>query len=156
MTNEKEETARVVAPPPLIYVAGLLVGWLFDRAVPAAILPPAWQRGLGWLLIVIGLVGVVWAIVSMARVKTSVNPYAPTSAIATSGPYRFSRNPIYLFDILIYLGACALINSLWPLVLLPGVIWVMRVGVIDREERYLERRFGEKYLRYKRSVRRWL
>jgi protein-S-isoprenylcysteine O-methyltransferase Ste14 len=148
MTNEKEETARVVAPPPLIYVAGLLAGWLFDRAVPAAILPPAWQRGLGWLLIAIGLLGVVWAIVSMARVKTSVNPYAPTSAIATSGPYRFSRNPIYLFD--------TLINSLWPLVLLPAVIWVMRIGVIDREERYLERRFGEKYLRYKLSVRRWL
>lgn len=156
MKSASDETAGVVAPPPLIYAAGLLVGWIFERAVPAAVLPPAWQRGIGWTLIAVGLAGVIWAIIAMARVRTSVNPYAPTSAIATSGPYRFSRNPIYLFDVLIYLGACALINSLWPLVLLPAVIWVMRIGVIDREERYLERRFGERYLRYKRSVRRWI
>lgn len=150
------ETAGVVAPPPLIYLAGLVAGWLFDRAVPAGVLPEGMHRGIGWLLILAGLAGVAWAIVAMTRAKTSVNPYTPTAAIADTGPYRFSRNPIYLFDILIYLGACALINSLWPLLLLPAVLWIMQKGVIEREERYLEQRFGEAYLRYRRSVRRWL
>ena len=157
MSEERKETAGVIAPPPLIYAVGLVVGWLLERRwpVPYGLKQPA-AHLIGWSLVAIGLALFAWALLVLHRMRTSVNPYAPTSAVATTGPYRLTRNPIYLADVVIYLGICALINSPWPLLLLPLVIWIVDRGVIRREERYLERRFGNLYVVYKSRVRRWL
>jgi protein-S-isoprenylcysteine O-methyltransferase Ste14 len=157
MSEEKKETAGVVAPPPLIYVVGLALGWLLEKRwpVPYGIKEPL-ATWLGWALIAVGLALFGWALIVLHRMRTSVNPYAPTTAVATTGPYRLTRNPIYLADIIIYLGIAALINSPWPVVFLPFVIWAVDRGVIRREERYLEKRFGNLYVVYKSRVRRWL
>ena len=85
-----------------------------------------------------------------------MSPYEPTTALVTEGPYCFTRNPLYLGLTLTYGGISALANALWATLLLPFVLVVMRRGVIDREERYLERAFGEEYIRYKARVRRWI
>lgn len=157
MSAEKKETAGIIAPPPLIYAAGLVLGWLIERRWPSpyGLIEPL-GRWIGWTLIAVGLVVFVWALTALHRARTSVNPYTPTTAIASTGPYRRSRNPIYVADVLIYLGVCALLNSPWPLLLLPPVIWIMNKGVIEREERYLENRFGNLYTVYRSRVRRWL
>jgi protein-S-isoprenylcysteine O-methyltransferase Ste14 len=85
-----------------------------------------------------------------------VDPREPTTAVVTDGPYRFTRNPLYLSMTLIYVGITALANALAPVLLLPVVLQVMSRGVIEREEHYLERKFGAEYLSYKARVRRWL
>jgi protein-S-isoprenylcysteine O-methyltransferase Ste14 len=157
MSAEKRETAGVIAPPPLIYLVGLVLGWLLERRWPSPFrLIEEASPWIGWALIAIGLAIFVLALAAFHRVHTSANPYAPTAAIATTGPYRISRNPIYIADVIIYLGVCALLNTPWPLLLLPVVIWVLNKGVIEREERYLENRFGNLYIVYKSHVRRWL
>ena len=92
----------------------------------------------------------------MHRAGTDVRPDRPTSNLVVEGPYRFTRNPIYLGFTLSYGGATALANSLPSALLLPFVLFVMRRGVIEREERYMKRSFGEEYLRYKARVRRWI
>ncbi|MEW6324962.1 MAG: isoprenylcysteine carboxylmethyltransferase family protein [Nitrospirota bacterium] len=93
---------------------------------------------------------------AMIRVGTHIDPFKPTTALATDGPFRFTRNPLYLSLTLLYGGIALFVNLPWAMLLLPIVLWMIRRGVIDREERYLEQQFGEDYLRYKRRVRRWL
>jgi protein-S-isoprenylcysteine O-methyltransferase Ste14 len=92
----------------------------------------------------------------MHRVGSDPNPYKPATALAVHGPYRYTRNPMYLAMTIFYLGLTLLVNTLWPLVLLPAVLLVVQRGVINREERYLERTFGDAYRAYKARVRRWL
>jgi protein-S-isoprenylcysteine O-methyltransferase Ste14 len=90
------------------------------------------------------------------RAGTPTNPYKPSSGIVTEGPFRYTRNPAYLSMTTIYAGIAALARASWAFLLLPVALGVIRRGVIEREERYLERKFGEEYLRYKASVRRWI
>jgi protein-S-isoprenylcysteine O-methyltransferase Ste14 len=92
----------------------------------------------------------------MLRAKTTLNPAGPASTLVTGGPFRFTRNPIYLGDTLMYLGLALLFGRRGPLLLLPGVLAALDRGVIRREERYLERRFGRQYRAYRARVRRWL
>lgn len=92
----------------------------------------------------------------MRRAHTNIDPRQPTTTIVVEGPYRFTRNPIYLSLTLLYSGLTVLFNALSGLLLLPIALIILRRGVIEREERYLERKFGEQYLSYKQRVRRWL
>ena len=92
----------------------------------------------------------------MRRAGTNVDPREPSTAIVTDGPYRFTRNPLYLSMALIYAGIACRANALPAAMLLPGVLAVVQKGVIEREERYLERKFGGEYIRYKGRVRRWI
>jgi protein-S-isoprenylcysteine O-methyltransferase Ste14 len=156
MSDQTPDNAGVIAPPPLIYAGGMLLGLLLQALFPLRIFPRPLPRILAALPIAAGGLVALLALLEFRRRHTHVDPWAPTTAIVQSGPYRYSRNPIYLAFTLVYAGASALANSLWPLLLLPGVLLAMRRGVIEREERYLERKFGEEYLRYKRRVRRWI
>ena len=158
-TGSRPETAGVICPPPLVFLAGLVLGlgadWLF--ALPH--LPEGSDAGGLWLGSAFGASGlflILWSGRRFIGAGTPLPPYRPTTALVTEGPYRRSRNPIYLGMALIYLGVVCATASLGALVLLPVVILVMEVGVIRREERYLERRFGEAYRAYKSRVRRWL
>ncbi|MDP8971597.1 MAG: isoprenylcysteine carboxylmethyltransferase family protein [Actinomycetota bacterium] len=110
---------------------------------------------LGLPLLGAGLLLFLSSLHAMRQAGTDVRPDKPTSSLIVEGPYRFSRNPIYLGFTLFYSGITALANSLPSDLLLPFVLVVMRRGVIEREEHYLERIFGEEYLRYKARVRRW-
>lgn len=92
----------------------------------------------------------------MRRADTPIDPRRPVARLLTSGPFQLSRNPSYTSFALIYAGVACLVNTRWPLAFLPAVLAVVRRGVIGREERYLERTFGEEYTRYTARVRRWV
>jgi len=163
----KGDTAGVIAPPPLIYLAGLVLGLGADRVFGLPALPylrrsDGLEPGLGPGIVLgigLGILGLVLILAAAGRflkAGTKIPPHQPTTALVTGGLYGWSRNPIYLGLTLIYLGLAAGCASLGTLALLPLVLVVMEIGVIRREERYLERKFGTAYRDYTARVRRWL
>jgi protein-S-isoprenylcysteine O-methyltransferase Ste14 len=156
MSSDEQDKAGVVAPPPLIYLGVLVFSLLLNRRFPIAFLPRGIARGLGWSLLSAGVLLVGWFERTLRHAGTPANPYKPVSNVVTEGPFRYTRNPAYLSMAMIYTGIAALANALWAMLLLPGALLVIQRGVIEREERYLERKFGEEYLRYKALVRRWI
>jgi protein-S-isoprenylcysteine O-methyltransferase Ste14 len=156
MTNETKDNAGVVAPPPLIFLSGILLGGLVSYFYYFPFLLPMLANVLGILLLIAGASLPLIAFLQMRKVKTHIEPWQPTTTIISDGVYRFSRNPIYLGLTLIYLGLTCLFNSVWFLPFLPLVLMAIHYGVILREEHYLENKFGEEYLNYKRRVRRWI
>jgi protein-S-isoprenylcysteine O-methyltransferase Ste14 len=156
MQDVVADRARIVAPPPVIYLAGLGLGLLLEWRWPTQFLSGPLAVGGGAAVLACGVAGMIAAILALWRAKTPVNPYKATTAIVTDGVFRFSRNPIYVSDTLQYVGLALVLNTGWALALIPLVVWIMHAGVITREEAYLERKFGNDYLRYKQQVRRWL
>jgi protein-S-isoprenylcysteine O-methyltransferase Ste14 len=156
MSVDQKDIPGVIAPPPLIYLGFLLVGFLIDWVVPVPVLPDDVQYPVGIVLIVVGLVPFVSAVWMFRKVGTNIPTRKPTMEIVTSGPNRFSRNPIYLGMTAVYAGIAVAADSIWVLALLVPVLVIIHYGVILREERYLEAKFGEEYRRYEASVRRWL
>ena len=154
--NIGTDNPGVVAPPPLIYLSGLLVGGVISWFYPVAFLPQVVAIPVGGVLVVTGLVVVFVVRARMSKAETNIEPWKPTTTILIDGVYGVSRNPVYVGLTFMYVGIAFLFNLLWlvpPLVL---VLIVMHYGVIAREEKYLERKFGDEYLSYKRDVRRWV
>jgi protein-S-isoprenylcysteine O-methyltransferase Ste14 len=145
-----------VVRPPLVYLASIALGVLLELAVPLPFLPRAFAAPLGVLLVVLAIALFASAVAKFRAAGTPVPAREPTTAIVRTGPYRFSRNPIYLAFSLLQLGIATWINSLWLLATLIGAVALIHFVVIPREEQYLQRRFGSEYLEYKASVRRWL
>lgn len=140
--------------PPRVYLAAIVTGVLLELAMPLPFLPRPMAAGV---LLVVAALALLWYSVALFRAAgTPVPARKPTTAIVQSGPYRFSRNPIYLAYSLFQLGIAIWMNSLWLLATLGMAVALMHFIVVRREEEYLERRFGVEYLRYKASVRRWL
>lgn len=157
MQDNMQDIPGVIAPPPLIYAGTLAVGLLLHLAFPVRLLPRSLARFLfGGLLSGMAVFFGRSAFQEMRRARTNVSPFEPVTALVVEGPFRFTRNPIYLSLTLLYGGIAILANAFWALLLLPVVLMVMRRGVIEREEQYLERKFGQEYLHYKQRVRRWL
>ena len=150
------DRARVIAPPPLIYLAMLGVGLMLEWLCPTRLLSRVLAQGVGVVLFVFGVIGLTVAIRTVLRAQTPVNPYKPVTTLVTNGLYRFSRNPIYVSDTIIYLGLAIGLNAWWAVALTPILIWIVQIGVIAREEGYLEKKFGNEYARYKQQVRRWI
>jgi protein-S-isoprenylcysteine O-methyltransferase Ste14 len=113
-------------------------------------------RALGWLLVTAGGILALAALAAFRRARTNILPNRPASALVVSGPYRFTRNPMYLSLTLLYLGGMFLANTWWPVLLLPPVLAALYWAVIRREERYLAAEFGDAYAAYRTRVRRWL
>jgi protein-S-isoprenylcysteine O-methyltransferase Ste14 len=155
MANEKDNPG-VLAPPPLIFLSGLLVGGFVSLFYPLTFLPTIFSLVAGILLIIAGLVIILAAFGKMRSAATNVEPWKPTTAIIEDGIYGISRNPIYLAMILIYFGVSFTFNSFWFLPSLVPVLTVLYYGVILREEKYLEHKFGDEYLNYKNRVNRWI
>ena len=156
MTAKTEDASGVRFPPPLIYVGGFVIGYLLDRAVPLTL--TSWPLGepLGWALVAVGVALMGSAVMTFRRAGTSLNPAKPTTRVVVHGPYRFTRNPMYVGWVIVYLGCVLLPNTVWPLVSLPVVLVLISRAVIAKEERYLEAKFGDAYRAYKARVRRWL
>ena len=145
----------MLAPPPLIYLVPLALGLLLHRRYPLEAPGHRVAAVIGFACTLSAAV-VLPALLAFRRAATRPEPWRPATALVTDGPYRLSRNPMYLGFTLLYLGIALLSGSLWPLLLLPLVLLTMHFGVIVREEAYLERRFGEAYREYRRRVKRWL
>lgn len=150
---------RVFVPPPLFFVGGWIGAWLLHSRVPFEIDgagPGAVQTLLGVILLGAGLALMGWGIVMFQRSKTPVVPMKPARLVVTHGPYRFTRNPMYLGLTAAYVGLAVLLNFAWPIVFLPVVLLVLSTAVIEREERHLRAKFGTAYEEYCARVRRWL
>jgi protein-S-isoprenylcysteine O-methyltransferase Ste14 len=155
MAEQNIDHAQVMIAPPLVFL-GYLIGVLtLHWIVP---LPTSWTsplRILGGLLVTAGLFLGGSAISQMTKAHTSPDPHQPTTALVTEGSYRFTRNPIYLGFLLIYLGFTLLAGTLWGLIASPFLLWTILHAVIHAEEDYLESKFGEQYTAYRSRVRRW-
>ncbi len=156
MTNREEDRPEVVARPPLIYLAFLLMWLAMDYFRPVTVLPASVQYISGFAIIALSGVIVVSAVLQFRRASTSFSDFAPATQLVTTGPYRLSRNPSYVALSLLYVGIGVAADNLWIVAGLVPILIVMHYGVIVREEQYLERAFGEEYLQYKASVRRWV
>ena len=150
------DTPGVIGPPPLIYLGTLGVGFGLDAMIGSASMPSTVALPVGAASIIAGA-GLLGSFrEAFRRGGTPIDPYTPSQAFVTDGPYRLTRNPAYLGMALTYAGIAVAANAPWALAPLPIAIAVVDRGVIAREERYLERRFGTPYVEYKRRVRRWI
>ena len=157
MKQDETDSPGVMFLPPLAHFGMLVAGLALHFAFPQRFLPGIWlQLAIGLPLIAISVIPAIWAARTMRRAETEISSSKPTTAIVVRGPFRFSRNPMYLALTVLYIGIATSVNALWAIVLLPVALVALSLGVINREERYLERKFGQEYLRYKARVRRWL
>jgi protein-S-isoprenylcysteine O-methyltransferase Ste14 len=156
MASERADNPGVAAPPPLVYLGAIVIGAALERVWRWRLPAGRWGMVVGAFLIVAAIGLVMWALREFARADTSPKPHEPTTAIVASGPFRFTRNPIYISFTLVQLGIALLAQSGWMLALVVPALVLVRYGVIAREERYLERKFGDEYVAYRRSVRRWM
>ncbi len=113
-------------------------------------------RVCGGMILAAGIALMAWGRRTMVRAGTNVPPHKPTLAIVTSGPFRFTRNPLYLGGSTAYIGLAVALNLAWPLILFAPLMLLLHWGIVRREESYLEAKFGDVYLAYKSSVRRWV
>jgi len=146
-------------PPPFIFAGGFLLAWLLQRRVAFDISgggPSAVQTVIGTVLLIAGLAWMASGLVTFGAKRTAVIPHRPARLLVQSGPYRFTRNPMYVGRACAYVGLSIVLNWVWPLILLPVVLIVLTTAVIRREETYLRAAFGADYEAYCRRVRRWL
>lgn len=156
MDHASDNSNAIIRPPiawALSFVAGLGLDWLYPMPFVPAFMPAAW---LGSAVFALGFALAIWAIVTIRKAGTRIETNKPTTTIVASGPYRFTRNPIYVGMFLGQGGLAVGFNSLWLLAALVPFYFVIRYGVVAREEAYLERKFANLYLDYKSRVRRWL
>jgi protein-S-isoprenylcysteine O-methyltransferase Ste14 len=151
------DTANVIVRAPIAWELAVRAGLALNWLMPLPFLPAAVSAGwLGAIVFAPAPALVAWAISTMTRAGSNVPTRLPTTTIVETGPYRFTRNPIYLGMVLGLIGLAISFNSLWLLMMLVPFALVIRYGVITREEAYLERKFGDVYRRYCALVRRWL
>jgi protein-S-isoprenylcysteine O-methyltransferase Ste14 len=156
MSSIEQDSAGIVAPPPVLYLGALAGGFFLHAIVPEPILGSGLGlRVLGLIVLCASAALALWSFVTMRRIGTSADPRAASTTLATHGPFKHSRNPIYVAMTGLYVGLTCLGNSWWPVALLAPLLAVMHWGVVLREERYLEKRFGDTYLAYKAATRRW-
>ncbi len=155
--HDAKDHASVVIPPPLAWALAFLIGLGLDWLYPLPFLPAGMPRvWIGGVVFVVGFVLGISAVIAFRRAGTRVEPYKPTTAIVSTGPFGFTRNPIYLGMLIGQIGLAIGFDSLWILAMAVPLYLVIRYGVIAREEAYLEGKFGSVYLDYKSRVRRWL
>jgi protein-S-isoprenylcysteine O-methyltransferase Ste14 len=154
-----EDNANVPVIPPVLFGAGIGTGYLLRWLVPVRLVPVRLEGEAafaGSALAVAGLAFGGWAFFTFLRAKTTPHPNHPVSALVTWGPYHVSRNPMYVGLSGFVAGLALLANTPWLLAALPFVWFALRRLVIDREEAYLERKFGEEYRAFKARTRRWV
>jgi protein-S-isoprenylcysteine O-methyltransferase Ste14 len=158
--SSQHDAAAVRIFPPLVPLATILTGiglnhlWPLDPGVTINAPERFWVGGLVIAFSVLGLG--LWSVLIMRRTGQSENPWKPTTQVVESGPFRFTRNPMYLQMVIVCIGMFVLLSNFWILLLTPACAWALYRFAVLPEERYLERKFGQSYEDYKRRVRRWL
>jgi protein-S-isoprenylcysteine O-methyltransferase Ste14 len=156
---KRPDTAGVLAPPPLIALAAVVFGLLLDGLFPAyvvsVLLPRGEHRLAGFVLLVVAAGIAIPAMLAFRRSGTHVEPWKPATALVTHGIFRFVRNPMYVALVVLVAGIAVFTASDWMLVMCIPLAFTLHVGVVKREERYLEAKFGEEYRRYCATVPRY-
>jgi protein-S-isoprenylcysteine O-methyltransferase Ste14 len=151
------DRSNAVVRPPIAWALAFIAGVVLDRLYPLPFVPEYLPgRWIGIIVFAAAFGLAAWAIAMLRALGTPVETVNPTTTIVADGPYGFTRNPIYVGMLLGQIGLAIALNSLWILVTLVPFYFVLRYGVVAREEAYLERKFGRGYLDYKDRVRRWL
>ena len=156
MTEQNLDHAQVRVAPPLVFLSYLIGALVVSRIIS---FPTPWTFPLridGGLMVIAGFVLAGSAISQMRKANTSPDPRHTVAALVTSGPYRFTRNPIYLGFFLIYLGFTLLAGTLWGLIASPFLIWTLTSAVIPAEEAYLDGKLGNQYKEFRSRIRRWI
>lgn len=158
MTDEPLANAGIYFPPPFVYLIGLGAGYGLSKWIPLRLASPepSWMFDLGVALAVAGVAFAVWGMATFKRHRTAIIPNQPASLVVTSGPYRITRNPMYVGMAGFYLGMAFLLDTWWTFGLMAVVVVIIDRQVIAREERYLSSAFGVEYAGYTAKVRRWL
>lgn len=155
--SDKPDAPDVVIHPPIALAIALVLAFALNWFWPLPFVPPAIPHIQAGVLLVIAMLLIIrWAAVTFRKARTNILTSQATTAIVATGPFAYSRNPIYVGALIGMVGAALAFDSLWFLVALVVIWLVLRYGVIAREETYLERKFGAPYLDYKSKVRRWL
>ena len=155
-TGQEPDNPGVRLPPPIVLLVLILAGYFLQQLWALELMKWSGWYVAGWAVIGMGAIILVTSWVQFFRAKTNIQPNKPSRNLIQSGLYRFSRNPIYVAGLLLQLGIALLMNNLWMALLVPVTKLLFDRYIIAREETYLERAFGEAYLDYKRTVRRWL
>lgn len=162
MSEESFESDRAAVrfPPPLVAVLIILVGYGLERVVPllaASTVPSVVRYGVGGLVVAtaVAVLG-VWPGILFRRSGQDPRPWTATPELIFEGPYRFTRNPMYLMMVLVCVGVALILASAWVLLLSPLCAWIIYLVAIRHEEVYLEHKFGDSYRSYKQQVRRWI
>jgi len=156
MTETKDAPDVVIQPPialVVMVVAAYALNWFYPMPILSMAMPGI---EVGLVLLLLALLTVRWAATTFRKAHTNILIGKPTTAIVSNGPFARSRNPIYVAIFLGLIGFALAFNSLWFLAALLPMYFILRYGVVAREESYLERKFGQQYLDYKARVRRWL
>jgi protein-S-isoprenylcysteine O-methyltransferase Ste14 len=160
MEENRSRGPGVRIPPPLLFILPLLTGFVLQYFVPTRIVtgvdPVRTIRLVGWAEIVIAIALFVWAVSTFKRLQTPIIPVRPARTLVEEGPFKLSRNPIYVAFTVLYLGITFVANALWPLVFLPEAVILVYLFAIKLEEAYLQREFGGAYTEYCSRVRRWI
>ena len=156
MSDNHSGVPNVKIIPPLVYLAGVVIGIVVSIWIPTKIAPGSLAWTLGGILLICGAVLTGSAILKFKDVNTTVRPDRAASTLVISGPYRITRNPMYLGLALVYVGIAIADLSVWALILMPVVLTIIQRRAIEPEEAFLERRFGANYIRYKENVSRWI
>jgi protein-S-isoprenylcysteine O-methyltransferase Ste14 len=156
----ERDSAAVKTFPPAVPLITILLGIGLNRLWPIDLgfeIPTPQRYFIGGLIVAGAVLGLGWrSVVQLRKTGQSENPWKPTTEIVQSGPFRFTRNPMYLQLVLGCIGFAVALMNLWILILTPICAWLLQKLAIEPEEKYLEQKFGETYLAYKRRVRRWL
>jgi protein-S-isoprenylcysteine O-methyltransferase Ste14 len=156
MSDSNSDAPNVRIVPPLIYLTGLAVGFLANVWMPIEFIPDLLAWALGGAFIACGALLTGSALLRFRGAGTTVRPDRPATTLVIAGPYRITRNPMYLGLAFAYLGISVAGESVWALILLPVVLIVINRWAIGPEEAFLQRRFGDAYIRYTTKVRRWM
>lgn len=153
---QRDDHPETIARPPLIYLAFLIFGAALQLTSPYPVLSDWLRPVLALPAILAGIVLMAAAVRSFRAAGTNIPTPLPARALVATGPYRYTRNPMYLAMSLIYLGLVCAMNSLWMLLLFLPLHLLLHTGVIQAEEAYLASKFGDAYRRYCHRVRRWI
>ena len=156
MTESSNDRPNVIAPPPLIFLGFLVGGFLFNRIYPIPVMNSPISTIISAIFFAYAALTAGLAFYYMIKAGTNVDVRKPATAIVTRSVYSYTRNPMYLSMVILLVAFTLLLNALWIAVMIPFFMIVMQKGVIEREETYLENKFGNQYIEYKKRVRRWI
>ncbi|SOH95404.1 Protein-S-isoprenylcysteine O-methyltransferase Ste14 [Monaibacterium marinum] len=152
------DSPNIVFYPPVLFAMAPIVALVLQRIAPLGLLEPAGdvQQAVGIAILALALALGLWGVVVFKRAGTNVSPHTPALLIVSSGPYRFSRNPMYIAIELVQLGLGLAVSMEWSIIIAPLALIALHYGVVLREEAYLTEKFGDQYTEYKQQTRRWL
>ena len=152
----EQDNPGVIALPPFIFIAFLALGVLLHRLLPLHFIESPIRNLIGAIFIVYAVLTAGLAFHQMRKAGTNVDVRKPSTTVVTGGIYKHTRNPMYVSMVLLLIAFSILLNNIWITILTPFFIIVIQKGVIEREEIYLEDKFGTEYTSYKKNVRRWI